>query len=302
MKKSVMLLCLLLVLALSLSACGGGTSSAQAAEKISFSQTLDIASIEALEGKTVEIIGYMATISPLDGRYIYLMNMPYQSCPFCVPNTTQLANTMAVFAPSGKSFDFTDRAIRVTGKIELGEYTDDFGYQYNYRIVDASYEEVDMSQISEEYALWQSLAADGVVAEINSMFDYLYFICQWTEIQATFTFEDGSTASDYLYPGDVENYLQDTSVGGYADKAQEGYFDGLIARVRAISETELEDLVAILEQAEAAASYAREELKKGNFSYDEQAGKYVLTNAQELYDRFYEPYLAFSEWLARWEM
>ncbi len=76
MKKSVMLLCLLLVLALSLSACGGGTSSAQAAEKISFSQALDIASIEALEGKTVEIIGYMATISPLDGRYIYLMEHP----------------------------------------------------------------------------------------------------------------------------------------------------------------------------------------------------------------------------------
>ncbi len=102
-----------------------------------------------------------------------------------------------------------------------------------------------------------------MVAEINSMFDYLYFICQWTEIQATFTFEDGSTASDYLYPGDVENYLQDTGVGGYADKAQEGYFDGLIARVRAISEAELEDLVAILEQAEAAAALRARGIGKG---------------------------------------
>jgi hypothetical protein len=108
---------------------------------LSFSQAQSITEMEKLDGKTVTIIGYMSTLSPVSGKFMYLMNLPYQSCPFCVPNTTQLSNTMAVYAKS--EFKFTDRAIVVTGTLEFGDFTDEFGYQYSYRIKDATYAVLD---------------------------------------------------------------------------------------------------------------------------------------------------------------
>ena len=33
--------------------------------------------------------------------FMFLMNLPYQSCPFCVPNTSQLSNTMEVYPKKG---------------------------------------------------------------------------------------------------------------------------------------------------------------------------------------------------------
>ena len=50
---------------------------------------------------------------------------------------------------------------------ELGLETDmdEYGYVYNYRIVDASYETVDLATVSENYALWQTIASDGIVRE-----------------------------------------------------------------------------------------------------------------------------------------
>ena len=84
---------------------------------LSFSQANSVEAMQKLDGKQVNIIGYMSTLSPINGSFMYLMNLPYQSCPFCVPNTTQLSNTMAVYAKSGDSFEFTDRAIKVTGTL-----------------------------------------------------------------------------------------------------------------------------------------------------------------------------------------
>jgi hypothetical protein len=101
---------------------------------LSFSQAQSIEELQKLNGKEVMIIGYMSTLSPISGEFMYLMNLPYQSCPFCIPNSTQLANTMAVYAKSSKGFEFTDRAIEVTGILEFGDFTDEFGYIYNYRI------------------------------------------------------------------------------------------------------------------------------------------------------------------------
>ena len=294
------LLCLA-CLAGALSGCGGGNASAEAVT-LKFSTGASIEEIRSLNGKKVAITGYMATLSPISGKYIYLMNMPYQSCPYCIPNTTELANTMAVYAPNGKTFAYTDQAIRVTGTVQVGDNTDEFGYVSNYRIVNATCEIVDLANVSEQYALWQTIAADGVVAEINSMFDYLHFVSQWTEYTSSYVDENGVEVSYSLYPGDAENYLADTGPYGYAAKAAEGYFPGLVGRLRAISATELEDLVAIVEAAHGAEQAARAELANGNYSYDQEADCYHLTNSQALYDRWFELYTQFSNWLAKWEV
>ena len=285
-----------------LAGCSGAAPGEEGATALKFTDAVSLETLTALDGKTVSIVGYMATLSPLSGKFLYLMNMPYQSCPFCVPNTTQLANTMAVYAPEGQTFGYTDQAIRVTGPLRIEDYTDEYGYVYNYRIADASYEIVDLAALSEDYALWQSIASDGVVAEINSMFDYLHFLCQWTEYQSGYTDDDGSEVVYFLYPGDVEMYLQDTGPYGYAQEAGEDYFPGLIERIRAISANDLEDLVTIVESAQQVAATALSELRAGNYTYDSAADKYALQKNEELYNAWYDAYSQFALWLAKWEI
>ena len=302
MKKTVSLLLIAALACLVLAGCGNSAASAGDPTSLSFSDATSIDAITALNGKLVTIVGYMATLSPISGKYMYLMNMPYQSCPFCVPNTAQLANTMAVYAPEGKTFQFTDQAVRITGRMETGDFTDEFGYTYNYRIADAACEEVDLATVSENYKLWQAIASDGIVAEVNSMFDYLHFVCCWPIYVGGYVDEDGNEVSFNMYPGDVTNMLADDGMNGYADKAAESYFPGLVSRAKAISETELDDLIEIIDAAKAVETYARGELDAGNYTYDEANDQFSLVNQDDLYNRWLDVYTRFSEWLAKWEL
>lgn len=302
MKKIAMMI-LAIAMLLSLTACSSNPSTDSGEiTTLKFGNTISLDQIKELDGHQVTITGYMATMSPISGKYMYLMNMPYQSCPFCVPNTTELSNTLAVYAPEGKTFDYTDQAIQVTGTIVIEDCVDEFGYAYSYRIADASYEVVDMSNVSEEYALWQAIATEGIVADVNSMFDYVHFLCQWTEYQSSYLDENGETVTFNLYPGDVSQYLADDSAYGYAEQASESYFPGLISRIRAISPDKLEDLVAIVEAGQAAADAALTALNDGAYSYDEAADKFTLTDNDALYQQWYDAYLSFAEWMARWEL
>ena len=301
MKKHLLMVTLLAIAVMCLSGCGNSMKTATA-QKLSFAESVSIDSIKALDGKPVTITGYMATLSPLNGDYIYLMNLPYQSCPFCVPNTQQLANTMAVYAAKGTKFDYTDRPVKITGRMELGDFTDEYGYTYNYRIADAGYEVVDLSQVSSDYAMYQSLAEDGVIADVNSMFDYLLFVCQWTEYQGSGVDGNGQQITYYLYPGDVENVLVDDGDYGYAAQANEDYFPGLISRVKNVGGDSLTELTEIIDDAQDLEQDARNELGEQRYSYDEAADKYILDNSDELYYRFYEIYGRFSQWLTKYEL
>lgn len=301
MKKHLLMVTLLAIVVMCLSGCGNSMKTATA-QKLSFAESVSIDSIKALDGKPVTITGYMATLSPLNGDYIYLMNLPYQSCPFCVPNTQQLANTMAVYAAKGTKFDYTDRPVKITGRMELGDFTDEYGYTYNYRIADAGYEVVDLSQVSSDYAMYQSLAEDGVIADVNSMFDYLLFVCQWTEYQGSGVDGNGQQITYYLYPGDVENVLVDDGDYGYAAQANEDYFPGLISRVKNVGGDSLTELTEIIDDAQDLEQDARNALGEQRYSYDEAADKYILDNSDELYNRFYEIYGRFSQWLTKYEL
>ena len=302
MKKFAALIALLICIALLATGCGSTKASSSEATKLSFADSASLDTLKALDGKSVTITGYMATLSPLSGEYIYLMNMPYQSCPFCVPNTNQLSNTMAVYAASGSKFEFTDRPVQISGVMRVADKVDDYGYSYNYYIDNASYTAVDLSSISQEYALYQSLAEDGVIADVNAMFDYLMFVCQWTEYTSSYTDESGAEITYHLYPGDTTSILEDDGPYGYAAQASADYFPGLISRVNAISSTGLTELTDIISDAQAVEQYARAELDSGNYTYDEAADKYSLTNSEELYNRFYEVYAAFSTWLTQYEL
>lgn len=271
---------------------------------LSFSQTQSISDMEKLDGKQVSIIGYMSTMSPVSGQFMYLMNLPYQNCPFCVPNTTQLSNTMAVYAKDTKGFEFTDRAIQVTGTLEFGEYTDEFGYKYNYRIKDATYSILDTTDMSEELRLWQQLASTSVLTDIYTMFEYVSFLCSWPVYTASF-----SEGRDYLYPADALMFVeQDGAQFNYGFK--EGYFDNIISTVKRVDETAFAELVDIVERAEALADKAYVELKNGAYiqvseyggEFNDGRAQYKLNISTELETEMSSVYTSFSEWLLGWEI
>ena len=303
MKRTFALILALIFAVLPLASCEGDNST-DGAKLLSFSQAQSIEEMEKLDGKTVSIIGYMSTLSPISGSFMYLMNLPYQSCPFCVPNTTQLANTMAVYAKSSDGFEFTDRAIQVTGVLEFGDYTDEFGYEYTYRIKDATYTILDTDKLDPKIKLWQQLASTDVIADVYQMYEYLNFLYFWPTYTAQF--EGGG---DYLYPDDAKYFYQ-TDGAQYNYGYQAGYFDNLIATVESVSKTDFTALVENIRKAEALAAEAIAEIEAGNYvsvvEYSGQFGdgrpQYMMNRSAEFEAMMQETYAEFAEWLATWEL
>lgn len=302
MKRTVALILALIFITLSLPACGEKTP--DGAQLLSFSQAQSVEEMEKLNGKTVTIIGYMSTLSPISGQFMYLMNLPYQSCPFCIPNTTQLANTMAVYAKSADGFEFTDRAIQVTGVLEFGDYTDEFGYEYSYRIKDAVYTVLDTDDMDPKLKLWQQLASTDVIAQVYQMYEYLNFLFFWPTYTAQF--EGGS---DYLYPSDAIYFYQ-TDGAQYNYGYAPGYFDSLIATIESVSKTDFTALVANIRKAEALANEAIAELEAGNYSvvveysgaFGDGRSQYIMNRGDEFESLMQATYQEFTEWLATWEL
>ena len=271
---------------------------------LSFSQANSVEAMQKLDGKQVNIIGYMSTLSPINGSFMYLMNLPYQSCPFCVPNTTQLSNTMAVYAKNGDSFEFTDRAIKVTGTLEFGDYTDEYGYEYGYRIKDATYTEVDTSEMSDKMKLWQQLASTNVISDVYNMYEYVNFLCFWPTYTAEF-----ESGKDYLYPTDAINFIETEGAQfnyGYA----EGYFDSMINTIEEVSTTDFITLVENIKKAKSLAERALADIEAEEYvttteysgSFGDGRSQYKMNNADTYEKEMEAIYREFAEWLAEWEI
>ena len=281
--------------------------------KLSFSDT-NMNDIKKLDGQLVTITGYMSTLSPIDGSFMYLLNLPYQSCPFCEPNTTTLSNTVAIYAPKNDGFKFTDRLIRVTGTLEyksVGSFSDEYGYNYKFRIVDATYEVVDTSELGEHLQLWQELAATGVIADVYAMYDYINFLCFWGTYTAQF---DGG--SDYLYAADLQWFL-------YGENAQynyglaSNYFSKMITTIESVDKTAFADLVANIKAAETFAREVEKAIANGEYEQvaeytkDPSTGRLVFGDGRSQFRmKDYQRYdvtmnnliQGFATWLAEWEV
>ena len=290
--------------ALSLTSCEKESAPEEGTKMLSFSQAQSISEMEKLNGEKVTIIGYMSTLSPVSGKFMYLMNLPYQSCPFCVPNTTQLSNTMAVYAEDGKEFEFTDRAIQVTGIMDFGDYEDEFGYQYSYRIKDATYTILDTENMSEELKLWQQLASTDIVSEVYTMFEYVNFLCYWPTY--TMQFESGK---DYLYPTDALYFIE-TDGAQYNYGFKDDYFEDMIATIESVNKTAFSDLVEIIKDAKTLCDKAYGELKAGNCSqtseysniFKDGRTQYKMNLSSEFESEMDSVYNAFSTWISSWEL
>ncbi|MBQ7326873.1 MAG: hypothetical protein IJW93_05315 [Clostridia bacterium] len=284
--------------------------------KLSFKAASGYDYLKTLDGTFVTISGYMATSSPVDGSFMFLMNLPYQSCPFCVPNTSQLSNTMEIYPKKGESFPYTTQAIQVVGTLEVSEsedkpFTDKYGYEFCCKIVDATYTIIKAEDLSEDMALWQKIANTDVVNDIYKMYDYVNFLCAWnTYFVNSYTNENGETVPGYyLYASDAERFIyKDGAQYNYGYK--EGYFDSIVAEIEAVDKTAFADLVANVRKAEALANKALGELEDENYTseykYVEKFGKedfvFTLNNGEELVAEMQKIYMEFSNWLGSWEM
>ena len=141
--------------------------------QIRFSDLVSLEDLKGYDNKTVTAIGYLSPITSYDGSFGYLMNLPYQTFPYCLPSDTKITNTLAIFAKSGKKIEFTEAAVMVRGTLKLESYTDSYGYSYNYRIVDVTLEEADTSELGEKITLYNKLADKQILTRIM---DILYAV------------------------------------------------------------------------------------------------------------------------------
>ena len=316
MRKWKTILSLLLVIATVLCFTGCEDKQPGGITKISFQAASGYDYLKTLDGTQVSISGYMATSSPVDGSFMFLMNLPYQSCPFCVPNTSQLSNTIEVYSQKDDPFAFTNQAIRVVGTLEVAEnedepFTDLYGYEFNFKIVDATYTVIQADELSADMALWQKVAESDVVTDIYAMYDYVNFLCAWnTYFVNPGTDEDGNTIPGYyLYPADATYYIT-TDGAQYNYGYKDGYFDDIVKKIEAVDPTAFADLVANVRSAQALAEKALAELENENYTYEKQYIEqfdiedfvYTLNIGEELAAEMEALYSAFSNWLGSWEM
>ena len=315
-KRCMKTIALLLLLTMAAFVMCGCEKSPEAPIKLSFKAASGYDYLKSINGKTVTISGYMATSSPVDGSFMFLMNLPYQSCPFCVPNTSQLSNTMEVYPKDGDAFGYTTQAIKVVGTLVVAEkedepFTDRYGYQFNYKIVDATYTIIQAEELSADMALWQKIASSDVVSDIYAMYDYVNFLCAWnTYYINSYTDDDGNIVPGYyLYASDAMNFL--TMEGAqYNYGYQEGYFDGIVRKIEAVDPNAFKDLVDNIRKAEALAKKALAELENGNYTYelqyiemfDNEDYVYTLNIGEELQQQMQTIYDEFANWLGSWEM
>jgi len=283
--------------------------------KLSFKSAASYDYLATIKDKQVTINGYMATSSPVDGSFIFLMNMPYQSCPFCKPNTSELSNTMEVYPKAKETFNYTTSAIKIVGTLKVAEsqsalFTDPYGYEFSFKIVDAEYKILKDSELSGNFALWQKFANTTLITDLYKMFDYIDFVCKWPTYFVN-SYEDANGVTQpgfYLYPADALNFItKDNAQYNYGYK--EGYFDKFITRLNKISETGFEELIKIINDAKALATYALNELNSEHYT-----GTYQYVSRFDIYDTVFvlndttletqsdDIYYAFADWLSSFEM
>lgn len=150
---------------------------------LKFKDMVGVEQLKKLDNKKVSMSGFMGASSPLDGSYMYLMNIPYQTCVFCLPNDKQLTNTMAVYAPEGKSFKFTDIPVKVTGTLVFDNTSDSKGYTYGYRIINAKVEKANIDGMEKQVKIYTGLVDQGFSIKINKDLEKIYQASNYEQLK-----------------------------------------------------------------------------------------------------------------------
>lgn len=190
MIKKYLMKSVALLMLVSLIGCGANntatTSTASAGEDevvvLKFRDAMTDERIKELDGKKVQMTGFIATSSPLNGEFVYLMNMPYHQSPYCIPNTNILSNTLTAYSSKGKNFEFTDAPITITGTFVAGNSQDSFGYVSPYNLVNSSYEAADVNDLEGAIKEYSLLAGKGFITTFLESITEVYELGGYKEL------------------------------------------------------------------------------------------------------------------------
>lgn len=141
--------------------------------QIRFKDLVKLSELEPYNNKKVTAVGYLSPVMGYDESFGYLMNLPYQTCPYCIPDDGRITNTIAIFAPQGKKIGYTEAAVIVKGTLKLEDYVDDYGYEYSYRLIDVEIEEADVTTVGEKINLYNQVADKEI---LTGIMDSLYAV------------------------------------------------------------------------------------------------------------------------------
>jgi hypothetical protein len=97
----------------------------------------------ALNGKPVEISGFMAPPLKAEAGFFVLTREPVSLCPFCDSEADWPSDIVVVSLREGVRFSQTNRAISVSGTLEIGSKLDPkTGFVSLVRLIDADYHSI----------------------------------------------------------------------------------------------------------------------------------------------------------------
>jgi len=122
-----------------------GNVPAFAATEIAFAdlyerQTVFSGLAESLDGKPVEMVGFMAPPLKAESTFFVLTRMPMSVCPFCETEADWPSDIVVVYTDEAISVVPFNFPIVVSGRLELGVYKDEaMGFVSRVRLVDADF-------------------------------------------------------------------------------------------------------------------------------------------------------------------
>ena len=221
--------------------------------------TSSLSDVTSLNNQKVTITGYMSLLSPLNGKLIYLMNLPMQNCPFCAQNSKQLSTSMAVQLKTPID-DITLDPVKIVGTLKIGNFVDEYGYEYLYRIEDATYEVVDETSLPDGYDVYYTLSSNDDIYN-------LYFIMSYVDYYIYYDYY-GMTSAQVM-----EEPKVDLSTANYEES---------LNRVKSYKDERYQDFIDMLETCNTLATKINECLE----NKDANALKKMQPDVDALYENF----------------
>ncbi|MFC9776760.1 hypothetical protein [Paenibacillus chitinolyticus] len=95
-----------------------------------------------LNGKSVEIRGFMGEVLSFDKHWFLLIPAPGAECPFDNGDETYWNKIMIVFVPKETKLRYTSGPLKIKGRLDVGIKVDESGYKTMFRLYDASFESI----------------------------------------------------------------------------------------------------------------------------------------------------------------
>lgn len=95
-----------------------------------------------LNGKTVQIKGFMGEVLSFDKHWFLLIPQPGAECPFDNGDETYWNKIMIVYVPDSIKLRYTSGPLLITGRLDVGIKLDESGYKTMFRLYDASFEKI----------------------------------------------------------------------------------------------------------------------------------------------------------------